>query len=245
MAASKSTAFAFDEWFPEFQAAHPGANREHLRAAWDASTAHEHAHRYTKHGMSHTPTWYIWSNLRGRCDDPKNIKYADYGGRGITYDPRWRLFINFFADMGARPEGMTLDRKNNDGNYCKENCRWVTRTVNANNRRSNVFVEYKGERLTVAQLAKRIPMDANTLRNRIAVLGYSVEQAVQLPRCVARKTARYTVDGCELTLFQISRQYNLPYSMLWKRIQAGVSLSDAMAYPSRKGAPLPRAGRKE
>ena len=61
-----------------------------------------------------------------RCTDPEHPRYADWGGRGITIDPRWRSFDNFLADMGERPPGMSLNRIDNDGPYCKKNCEWTT-----------------------------------------------------------------------------------------------------------------------
>ena len=70
-----------------------------------------------------------------RTSNPRNKAYKDYGGRGITVCERWLKFENFFADMGARPPGLTLDRRNNDGNYEPGNCRWATRHEQVVNRR--------------------------------------------------------------------------------------------------------------
>lgn len=81
--------------------------------------------RATTHGMSKTGTWESWQAMKRRCDDPKNQDYKYYGGRGIGYCAEWRQFERFFADMGLRPEGATLDRKESDGNYEPGNCRWA------------------------------------------------------------------------------------------------------------------------
>jgi hypothetical protein len=79
-------------------------------------------------------TYNSWANMKQRCNNPHNHKYKDYGGKGITYDPRWELFINFLEDMGERPKGTTLDRyPNKTGDYCKDNCRWATPIEQARN----------------------------------------------------------------------------------------------------------------
>lgn len=76
-----------------------------------------------------------WRHMRKRCDDPNNPAYHNYGGRGITYDPSWKSFYIFLKDMGQSPEGLMLERKDNEGNYCKDNCCWATRSEQMSNRR--------------------------------------------------------------------------------------------------------------
>ena len=80
----------------------------------------------TKHGMFGTRTYVSWCSMKQRCLNLKHIAYHRYGGRGIEICERWMIFINFFADMGERPDGKTLDRyPNNNGNYEYDNCRWA------------------------------------------------------------------------------------------------------------------------
>lgn len=120
------------------------------------------------HGMSHTPAWESWEAMLARCTYDKHPHYMSYGGRGITVCPEWSEFEAFHRDMGARPEGTSLDRINGDLGYYKENCKWSTHKEQQNNLSSNRIVWFDGTRYTLAQLAEHLGLNYHTLRHRIA-----------------------------------------------------------------------------
>lgn len=91
--------------------------------------------RNTSHGMYGTPAYWSWQSMLGRCNRPTNPGYEYYGAKGVTVCPEWDTFERFFADMGERPEGTSLDRINPWGNYEPSNCRWADAKTQANNKR--------------------------------------------------------------------------------------------------------------
>jgi hypothetical protein len=92
--------------------------------------------RNRTHGLSKLPEYTIWKLMRGRCNNPNGLHFADYGGRGIKVCERWTNFENFYADMGSRPSKLhSIDRINNNGCYEPSNCQWATQVQQTNNRR--------------------------------------------------------------------------------------------------------------
>jgi len=124
-------------------------------------------HGLTSHGEIH-PLYRCWQNMRFRCENPKKPAFKHYGGRGIKVCDRWQKFKNFIADMGATfKPGLTLERKDVNGNYCPENCTWATWTVQANNKRTNHNLTFNGVTLSVNQWAKRLGKQHGVILQRL------------------------------------------------------------------------------
>lgn len=133
--------------------------------------------RTKKHGMYGTPEYLAWHSMIQRCENPKSPKWPRYGGRGITVCDEWHDFANFFANMGARPEGGTLDRIDNEKGYSPDNCRWTTRTVQQNNTSRNRLVTFRGETKTISEWSKTLCIHYKTLTNRLD-RGWSIDEAM-------------------------------------------------------------------
>lgn len=102
-----------------------------------------------------------------RCYDKNSNAYGRYGGRGISVCESWQDFNSFYADMGDRPEGLSLERVDNDGDYSPENVVWADAKAQARNRRSTVYLEHDGQRKSMAEWAEDVGMDIKTLWMRI------------------------------------------------------------------------------
>lgn len=143
--------------------------------------------RSVTHGMRRTSTYRAWSKMRERCLNPNTSNYSDYGGRGIQVCERWNDFSNFLEDMGVKPgREYSLDRINVNGDYEPSNCRWATQTVQANNRRDNYYIEWRGRRQTLMEWSRELGMNRLTLRKRL-VKGWDIERAMITPVSSLRK----------------------------------------------------------
>jgi hypothetical protein len=135
----------------------------------------------TTHGQYKTPEYYVWAKVLDRCNNPRCANFKDYGGRGITVDPAWMAFERFLADMGPRPSSQhSIDRVDNDGPYCRDNCRWATRAEQSRNTRANVLLTHAGRTMTLTDWAAETGLTRYALEARIRY-GWSVARALTEP----------------------------------------------------------------
>ncbi len=121
------------------------------------------------HGKTYTPEYRIWSSMISRCYNKKEKSYADYGARGVVLCQEWReSFDRFYADMGPRPSPRhTIERIDPKGNYESSNCKWIPRAEQNTNKTNNVFIEFRGQKKTVAEWARVVGIKDGALRWRI------------------------------------------------------------------------------
>ena len=132
------------------------------------------------HGKRKTKTYNVWAAMVQRCTNCNSVFFHRYGARGIDVCDKWKTFQGFLDDMGERPDGMTLDRIDNNTGYRKENCRWVSRTEQARNRSSNLVIEHEGRSLPLAAWAEVLGIRYATLHARLAH-GWDVARAFATP----------------------------------------------------------------
>lgn len=153
---------------------------------------------FYKHGETRTRLFRIWSHMRGRCNCPSDKRYADYGGRGIKITKEWDEYLAFkeWAMANGYKDNLTIDRIDNNGNYCPENCRWATRKEQNSNRRSNRYLTVDGITKTEKEWSDFLGIPSYVLRTRLH-RGFSEEIAIKTP-------VRTKIDGkyCFIDYYQ-------------------------------------------
>lgn len=151
--------------------------------------AGEKNYRYI-HGETKTRLHKIWESMHARCEYPKHSHYHSYGGRGIVVCDEWREYLLFakWARANGYGETLSIDRIDVNGNYCPENCRWVSMKEQANNKRNNHLVSYGGETHTITEWAGILGIGKTTIKERLK-MGWSEEATLTTP--VRRRTRGY------------------------------------------------------
>lgn len=134
------------------------------------------------HGMHKTRQYRIWAHIKDRCTNPNYSQFKDYGGRGISYDPRWEFFEGFWEDMKeGYSDKLSIDRKDNNGNYCKDNCKWSTRFEQMGNIRNNRIITFNGKTQIVSEWSRELNIPTNVLSYRLGKGEWSIEKALTTP----------------------------------------------------------------
>ena len=128
------------------------------------------------------PVYDVWQSMKDRCSNPRSKAFPDYGGRGIRVCERWQnSYADFASDMGPRPDGWSIDRVDNDGDYTPDNCRWADRRTQQRNQRRAVYVDIEGTRYRAIELAEANGLKTATVVSR-AARGLPLSDVVRLDR---------------------------------------------------------------
>lgn len=175
------------------------------------------------HGKSKSIEYMTWNRMLTRCYNPLVEKYKRYGARGIKVCDEWKLFVNFYKDMGDRPDEFhSLGRIDNDGNYCKENCRWETNKTQSNNTSRNVFIEFNGCKKTISEWAEITGITYATIIQRFR-LGLSADEVLKDNN---RKVKSFTIDGISKKTTEWMRDAQIPISSYYHFKRKGISEID-------------------
>lgn len=215
-----------------------------LRAGLTQSCGCLHRELLSKQEMRHghsaggsvSTEYASWKAARARCENPKNPKYSDYGGRGITFCERWKLFDNFIADMGLKPSpSYSIERKNVNGNYEPGNCIWATAKVQANNQRTNVMLTLNGKTQNMMQWSEEtgIPYTSIIMRLR---RGWSHERTLTEP--VKKAPILLSFRGQSKPATTWAKELGIHHNTVDQRLKKGWSVEDALTVP-----PIPKGQR--
>lgn len=194
-------------------------------------------------GLSNTTTYNVWSTMIARCYNPKNSSFKNYGARGITVCDRWKSSIlNFIEDMGMHKKGTSIDRINNNGNYCKENCKWATCKEQARNTRSNHIIEGFGKKLSLAEWAERLNISQSTIRKRLKK--YTNVEDILFKGKLSKfgKDAVFSAFGFSMSLGEFSKLKGIKYSTVRSRLINGFSIEEALNPCIRPGKKIKAFG---
>ena len=157
------------------------ASVDKLRGGYTRSCGCLRDDTHRTHGMSKSPEYGVWLSMKARCLNPLNARWETHGARGIKVCDEWlNSFENFYADMGARPDPkLSIERKDNDGGYTKENCVWATSREQADNRRTTIRVEIGGQTKSLKAWCRDMGIPYLRTWKRIYLSGWSIERALQ------------------------------------------------------------------
>lgn len=176
----------------------------------------------TKHGFHKERLYHVWDGMKQRCSNPNHKEYSKYGGKGISVCSEWAnsypAFREFMLNHGYDPEApfgeCTIDRIDNEGNYCPENCRIITIQEQQHNRETSVFYYLDGKRYTLTQIANNLGIPRGTLQGRLR-RGFSIEEAISTPS----RTIKVEANGELHTISEWSNILKVTRSLLQARLE--------------------------
>lgn len=197
-------------------------------------------HHSTTHGQSSTRLYSRWANMLDRVLNPRSKDYPAYGGRGITVDPRWMKFENFFVDMGSTFEpSLSLNRKDNDGPYTKTNCEWTTSDKQQQNRRCSKTLIFDGKEENIEAFARTHGFVPSTIRRRINA-GWRTDKLLIPPAHHNKRGWQKRPD--EMAAAKLN---GISWNTVRGRLKHGWSMQDAVTLTVKKVDPKLRAAAKK
>jgi hypothetical protein len=189
-----------------------------------------------RHGKTGTKVYRTWKGIKSRCLNTKSHAYKDYGGRGISIAPEWKdNFEAFYAEIGDPPsDNHSIDRIDNERGYEPGNVRWVASGIQNNNKRNNVFYEYKGKQYQLKDLSEMSGIPFSTLASRLITLGWGVAEAIETPVVDTKEDPVIEYEGKQYTIYNLAKERGVPYYRLRSRILAGWSIGKALSEPAKE-----------
>ena len=182
------------------------------------------------HHLAKTRIYDIWHGMKSRCYRKNHVHYKNYGGRGISVCDEWKNdFMSFYdwAIKNGYDDSLTIDRINNDGNYCPENCRWVTQQEQMNNTRFNRNITFNGETHTLTEWSRICGISISSLYYRIRS-GWELEKVFGTP---STERLFVTINGETKTPAEWERVYGVSRKTVWERVKNGWNPVDAVTIP--------------
>lgn len=188
-----------------------------------------------KHGKSTTRTYACWAAMKSRCTYEKHPQYNRYGGRGITICDKWLIFENFYDDMGDKPKTLSIERRDNNKGYYKENCYWGTKKQQQRNRECTLFVNWKGSHIALSEICEKLGINYQTAYARLAD-GMSIEKVLDTNKhSFFRENNprnRYLTFRNETKrMIDWANQFGMKVSALSYRIRKGWDIKRALTTP--------------
>lgn len=188
--------------------------------------------RHFKHGLTSSSEHAIWTAMIQRCTNPKNKDYHRYGGRGIDVCQLWRDFMAFYLDMGQRPSSLhSLERRDNNAGYSKDNCYWATKEQQSYNTSSNRWLTANGKTQTLTQWSKELGLSPASLRDRLEN-GWSMERALSTRRTTRRELIE--LNGVTTTIKECAGRTGIRACTIAARLRAGWDDRAAALTPVRR-----------